>query len=155
MSGYGYTFESEGTAALQPQEHPYLRLVTDVDLDDDLFVLQRDDCTAESASRPLVEPFDARKATRIFLAVLFSFSCLMGVMMYSDRISANHRSSLVEETPFEVVTVAQGDSLWDIAEVHGINGEDTAEVVRVIEQRNSLSSATLTPGQLLEVPATV
>ena len=38
---------------------------------------------------------------------------------------------------------------------HGIDGEDTAEVVRVIEQRNGLSSATLTPGQLLEVPATV
>lgn len=71
MSGYGYTFESEGTAALQPQEHPYLRLVTDVDLDDDLFVLQRDDCTAESASRPLVEPFDSQSYEDLLGCSLF------------------------------------------------------------------------------------
>ena len=151
MRGYEYIFESEGTSALQPHEHPYLRLVTD----DDLFVPQHDGCISESAGHPVIEPFDMQKAVRVFLAVLFSFSCLMAIMMHSDRTITNHRSDLVEDTSFEIVTVAQGDSLWDIAESHGIDGEDTAEVVRVIEQRNGLSSATLTPGQLLEVPATV
>lgn len=53
------------------------------------------------------------------------------------------------------VTVAQGDTLWDIAWRHTENKEDVREVMHRISQANSLKSKHIYPGQVLQVPLRV
>ncbi len=53
------------------------------------------------------------------------------------------------------VTVAQGDTLWDIAGRHTEAQEDVREVVFRIAQANKLKSKTVYPGQILKVPMRV
>lgn len=149
MSSYEYYYESNGTSALQPYERPYLRLVTD----DDVCLPQRSVASAEDAEGPRVEPYDARKALRAILTVLCVFAFLFAVMALADQTIVNRRSAAIDETAFKKISVRSGDSLWSIAASHGIEGADTAEVVRIIEEKNDLRDATLMPGQDLEVPA--
>ncbi len=53
------------------------------------------------------------------------------------------------------VTVAQGDTLWDIAGRHTEAQEDVREVVFRIAQANNLKSKTIYPGQVLKIPMRV
>lgn len=53
------------------------------------------------------------------------------------------------------VTVAQGDTLWDIAWRHTENKEDVREVMHRISQANALKSSHIYPGQVLQVPVRV
>lgn len=53
------------------------------------------------------------------------------------------------------VTVAQGDTLWDIALRHTENKEDVREVMHRIAQANALRSKHIYPGQVLQVPVRV
>lgn len=50
------------------------------------------------------------------------------------------------------VTVAQGDTLWDIAWRHTENKEDVREVMHRISRANALQSSYIYPGQVLQVP---
>ena len=50
--------------------------------------------------------------------------------------------------------VTPGDSLWSIAEQHGVHSLRTEEVVAWIRAHNKLNTSLLSVGQLLEVPAT-
>lgn len=50
------------------------------------------------------------------------------------------------------VTVAQGDTLWDIAWRHTDNKEDVREVMHRIAKANALKSRHIYPGQVLQVP---
>jgi LysM repeat protein len=52
----------------------------------------------------------------------------------------------------EEITVVSGDSLWDIAEEHPVDGLDTVETVDLIRRWNDLDSSMLTPGSTLLVP---
>lgn len=53
------------------------------------------------------------------------------------------------------VTVASGDTLWDIAGRHTEPKEDVREVMFRIAQANKLQSKDLQPGQVLKVPLRV
>ncbi|MDO4922182.1 MAG: LysM peptidoglycan-binding domain-containing protein [Phascolarctobacterium sp.] len=53
------------------------------------------------------------------------------------------------------VTVAQGDTLWDIAWRHTENKEDVREVMHRISRANALKSRHIYPGQVLQVPMRV
>lgn len=50
------------------------------------------------------------------------------------------------------ITVRPGDTLWDIAERHGVSGRSTAETVRFIMAENDLEDASIAVGQSLSVP---
>lgn len=50
------------------------------------------------------------------------------------------------------IVVRSGDTLWSIARTHGPAGFDTREIVDWIRLYNGLSSATVFPGQVLQVP---
>lgn len=50
------------------------------------------------------------------------------------------------------VTVASGDTLWDIAGRHAEKNEDLREVMFRITQANNLESKRLYPGQVLKIP---
>ncbi|MHA6484011.1 LysM peptidoglycan-binding domain-containing protein [Paenibacillus sp. strain BS8-2] len=51
----------------------------------------------------------------------------------------------------QVVTVGSGDTLWSIAS-HHTDGNDIGYMVFSIKDRNSLSSETIHPGQILIIP---
>ena len=89
-------------------------------------------------------------ATVAAVAVIFLFALAMTL---SDNAIADRRTFVVAQTAFDQVTVNPGDSVWSLAQTHGIKGCDTAEVVRVIEEKNGLATADLKPGQQLAVPA--
>ena len=48
--------------------------------------------------------------------------------------------------------VREGDSLWQIAEAHPVEGRSVADVVQWIQHTNGLNNATLFVGQVLIVP---
>lgn len=48
--------------------------------------------------------------------------------------------------------VAAGDTLWDIAAVHVGPGEDVRPLIRAIKDRSGITSSTLQPGQVLQIP---
>lgn len=52
-----------------------------------------------------------------------------------------------------VHVVKPGDTLWAIAKLHMPDGADIREYVYLLRETNGLSSAHLTPGQLLSIPA--
>lgn len=53
------------------------------------------------------------------------------------------------------VTVAEGETLWEIAGRHTEAREDVREVIFRIEQANKLHSKHIYPGQVLKVPLRV
>ena len=53
------------------------------------------------------------------------------------------------------VTVAEGETLWEIAGRHTEAREDVREVIFRIEQANKLISKHIYPGQVLKVPLRV
>lgn len=53
------------------------------------------------------------------------------------------------------VTVAEGETLWEIAGRHTEAREDVREVIFRIEQANQLNSKHIYPGQALKVPLRV
>lgn len=53
---------------------------------------------------------------------------------------------------FARVTVAQGDSLWSLADRYTASGESVQDTVDRIMAVNGLASATVLPGQHLNIP---
>jgi Tfp pilus assembly protein FimV len=49
--------------------------------------------------------------------------------------------------------VVAGDTLWAIAEQNRVAGLSTAQTADLIAQLNGLKTSTLTPGRVLEIPA--
>lgn len=61
--------------------------------------------------------------------------------------------SRLESAPTVSVRVLDGESLWDIAEEHGVDGVPTKDTVSWIKEKNGLSVSNLSAGQSLLVPA--
>ena len=61
----------------------------------------------------------------------------------------------LENTELTSISVKPGDSLWAIAEEHGVEGMTTQETTELIRMWNDLDTATLQPGTELLVPALV
>lgn len=59
-----------------------------------------------------------------------------------------------EETPPPAVeyVVGHGDTLWEIAADHVAPGEDVRPFIRAIKERSGITSSTLIPGQVLQIP---
>lgn len=71
-------------------------------------------------------------------------SLVCGQAAYDRALASPDRAEIV---------VAAGDTLWDIASEHGIDGLSTEDTVHVVRAWNDLDSATLRPGASLVVPA--
>jgi len=66
--------------------------------------------------------------------------------------AASSRAGRPAPAPPPRVTVAPGDTLWDIAERVGPPGADLRSTVDSIAARNGLGSVDLAPGQVLDIP---
>ncbi|MEE1045300.1 MAG: LysM peptidoglycan-binding domain-containing protein [Olegusella sp.] len=144
MGRYEYTFETNGTSALKAYERPYLRLVGD-----DEMVGQADEWDGLDEEKATTGAHNIIMNAMALVVAVIVFALAMSI---SDNAITNRRTSVVTHTTFEQITVNPGDSIWGIAESHGIEGCDTAETVRIIEEKNGLTDAELKPGQHLAVP---
>ena len=81
----------------------------------------------------------------VVAAVLFAHAA-------SEVAHVRHTRGLLSAQPLEVVHAQEGDTIWNIACIHHVEGVSTYELVTWLYDRNDLSSSCLTPGQPLLVP---
>lgn len=90
----------------------------------------------------------ARGVAAVVVVIVLALAC-------GHRLDAE--ASVLDETLVQTetveVVVSSGDSLWSIAESHGIEGLTTAQTVDALVAWNGLVDSTITPGQTLVVPA--
>lgn len=98
-------------------------------------------------------PTSSVRLTRRGRLVVFLFACLAVVAVAVSLAAGSAASGESGGAPaIELVTVAPGDTLWDIAgDVAG--GGDVRDVVDQIQMLNSLDSSVVYAGQELRVPA--
>ena len=65
------------------------------------------------------------------------------------------RTATIDSIVYETVSVQAGDSVWSLAQDHGVNGLSTQDVSEVISKANDLSGKILQPGQTVKVPSSV
>lgn len=87
----------------------------------------------------------------IFLGALFVAFALAFVVMGGSSASSETAGGGTPAAT-ERIVVAPGQTLWQIAEAHAVDG-DVRGAVDAIEELNALDSAMLTAGQELFVPA--
>lgn len=57
------------------------------------------------------------------------------------------------EDPYLIVTVKQGETLWNIAEKHAKQlGFTTADLVKILEKENKLANKMLMAGEEIKIP---
>jgi len=82
------------------------------------------------------------------MLVLLLVVCALADVVMGLRHESHFRD--ITATP---TIVHGGDSLWTIAEEHGVAGESTQSVVAWISANNDLTGSALQPGQKILVPA--
>lgn len=92
----------------------------------------------QSASR---EVYAQRRLTVLLLLV-----ALIAAAWFSFAQPANQATEMV------TVTVAQGESLWSLAEQFAPANQDPREWIYEVTEINKLETASLTPGMRLTVP---
>lgn len=81
------------------------------------------------------------------IALSMCFTLLIGFFM------TNTSAQQIDVHNIKMVTVKNGDTLWDIASANSDNTVDVREVVHAIKDMNGLSeSVVLQPGSQLKVP---
>lgn len=95
-----------------------------------------------------------RKTARLRTYVLL-IVCLivLAIPMFMSTTHAKGRLAGLSPMSMESYLVAPGDTLWDIASSHPIEGLSIQEGVYWLMNQNNLSDALLTPGQIVVVPA--
>ena len=87
-----------------------------------------------------------------FCVVIALFVAVFSAALTKDLKLIQARDQTLSALAVEEVIVQPGDSLWQIAEAHPVDGVSTSDVVTYISQTNSLTSANLSVGQVLLVP---
>ncbi len=90
-----------------------------------------------------------RLLTVSFALLLVFAACVIG----RSFIHAQQVATIIENVPRTEITVSSGDTLWDVAQDHALDGIASYQLVEAIEDWNDLESAQLMPGQKLVVPA--
>ena len=95
---------------------------------------------------------ERRMHVRYFAAFVLVVIAIIGASLLSDSLFSQAYGRAFADVETTSVTVAAGDSLWEIAEAHPVSGRSVRDVMRWIENTNDLSNATLFVGQELIVP---
>lgn len=85
----------------------------------------------------------------VCISIAMSVAIVMG-------ISALNHASVAEASnaaQFQTVKVAEGESLWTLAEDHPVKGLSTQETSDLIRSKNHLKRTSLSAGASLKVPA--
>lgn len=131
-----------GTAALQAESMP-------------LLVLVEGGRGSRLGSEPAARKTGGARCCRPFVVMASALLIIAFAAVFaSSGLSAREAvASRMEAVPTESVRVLDGESLWSIAEKHGVDGVSTRDVVSWIKAKNGISVSTLSAGQSLLVPA--
>ena len=109
--------------------------------------------TTERVRRATQRVNDALLSAReLMLTALVVALCVVALLAWGI---SGHRSvtAAASEVPFVQISVAEGQSLWEISEAHPVAGLSTQQVVTLITEHNDLTGTLIQPGQRLLVPA--
>ncbi|MBU2694690.1 hypothetical protein CCO04_06305 [Pimelobacter sp. 30-1] len=85
---------------------------------------------------------------------LFALTAVVAAAIWLAAGSAASRDAAPAPAEVDVITVAPGDTLWDIAsDAAATTGDDVRDMMQRIEQLNALDGGTVYVGQDLRVPA--
>ena len=107
---------------------------------------------ARAQVRPQEAPRTGSMGVRDVLCTVALALAVALVWYMPDALAAHRVSKALEGATFQTVTVHTGDTLWGIAEDHGVAGCTTAELVQQIRTINNLDDASLMPGMHISVP---
>lgn len=144
-----FNYETLGTSALAPQSvQPRLTLLRG-GRDPQAYQphLEQTDTTA-TFDRSTVKRY---KHGFIVAVIIVGFMFAAGLIA-SDQLAAQRIAQAQAHLHYTSSVVMPGDTLWAIAEAHRIKGMSTRETLRLIEERNHVSSQTLSVGMSLSVP---
>lgn len=143
-----------GTLALSaaPAESPSLVIVQG-----GLTVHHQDAIHMQCAAPDVYARIEARPASRAKQLLMGAASALLLVSLALAVISFGsvrqaRRSAFIDSLQHHDVIVEAGQSLWDIAEQHPVDGMPASEVVELMRSWNGLDSSTIHPGMELSVP---
>ena len=107
----------------------------------------------DRAGRPLpTGPLPLRESLALVLCGLLVILSLAAVSSLVSAQAARASAAAISERDELVVMVGEGDTVWEIAEDHPVEGVTTQELVTWISARNGLSGEPLGLGQRLVVP---
>ena len=149
MARYGSAaeFESDGTSALERVGGSRLVLI-DGGLSATLIATRPTQACHVEPTRHLTPVQNVVIGIAILACVLAGLY-VMARVDFSNRASVSRAAQSVEMSQ---VVVTPGDSLWNIAQEHEVEGLTTQQTVDLILSTNALSSSTLGVGQTLLVP---
>lgn len=107
-----------------------------------------------SMSAPRGSRLRLTRRGRVVLASLVSVPLIAAALWFgvdSGVVAASDAGAPVAATSFQHVTVAPGQSLWQIAETVAPHA-DPRDVIDAFVDMNGLQSTVVTPGQTLAVP---
>ncbi|XBB67471.1 LysM peptidoglycan-binding domain-containing protein [Nocardioides sp. WV_118_6] len=85
---------------------------------------------------------------------LFALTAVVAAAIWLAAGSAASRDAAPAPAEVDIITVAPGDTLWDIAsDAAATTGDDVRDMMQRIEQLNALDGGTVYVGQDLRVPA--
>lgn len=95
------------------------------------------------------QPAYSHKTIALFIG---SVAIAIAIVAAIFGVRSEAYADIARHTPMHTVSVSAGDTLWDLAEEHPVDGLSTYETVKLIESQNHLSSSELSLGQSLKVP---
>ena len=126
-------------------EKPKFRVVTTNDLTnpftfDDERVLKHQALTSKQRNQLVA----------FILGVLITFALTVCIQ---STIHTSKVEELIASAPIEQVVVMPGDTLWNLASQNCHGKMSVSEFVHYVSQINNLSDASLTSGQVLNIPS--
>lgn len=107
-------------------------------------------CSGVSRTRTRVH--GCQNAGAFALAVLCMVFAVGFIAACASQLRVNRISRAFDACATEEVGVVAGESLWDIAVRHGVDGVSTYEVIRWIKEHNDLCTSELPCGRTIKVP---
>ena len=95
--------------------------------------------------------FNSQNVALLSVSLILIFA-LAAMWRWSDRCAAARVEDAFSSISYETITVMPGDTIWQIAETHPVQGCTTYEVVRHIAEANELPKGPLSVGLSLVVP---
>lgn len=141
-----YQNATKGNAALQVAA-PHLRLVATKENPCKVYHFE-EASRRKTHTQETKQPITFQQAFVIGVAIA---SILLFALFLGDLKSSRTVAQL-DQMPTEIVTVKSGDTLWHLAQTHGVESVTTSDMVEWIVATNALSSSSLVPGQKLVVP---
>lgn len=105
-----------------------------------------------AACRSQATRFSARERLVYAVAAILLMCALAFTWLLSDLHTQHRVQEALSNVSYELIVVHPGDTIWDIAQSHPVEGCSTQELARHLRAINSLEDANLAVGMRISVP---